>query len=162
MYSVKLGDPVDPVAFGRQLRTLRTAAGRTVASVAVDAGLSVPYLSNLENGRGNPTASVLDRVATALGAHLTLTLNVDGRTVAAEPPAKRALPSSLTRLSRTARFAQVCAALADLAGEQLPDYRLGLVNALDALAGMTGRELNENDWWRLLDALTLVMAHPAG
>jgi hypothetical protein len=32
---------------------MSTAAGRTVASVATDAGLSVPYVANLENGRGN-------------------------------------------------------------------------------------------------------------
>ena len=33
---------------GHQLRVLRTAAGRTVASVAVDAGLSVPYIRVLD------------------------------------------------------------------------------------------------------------------
>ena len=46
-------------AIGRQLRARRTAAGRTVASVAADAGLSVPYIANLENGRGNPTTAAL-------------------------------------------------------------------------------------------------------
>jgi len=45
---------VDQPEIGRQLRARRTAAGRTVASVATDAGLSVPYIANLENGRGNP------------------------------------------------------------------------------------------------------------
>src|SRR6266852_3571691 len=46
---------MDQPAIGRQLRARRTAAGRTVASVAEAAGLSVPYIANLENGRGNPT-----------------------------------------------------------------------------------------------------------
>src|SRR4051812_1812640 len=50
---------VDHQDMGRQLRALRTAAGRTVASVAADAGLSVPYVANLENGRGNPTTTAL-------------------------------------------------------------------------------------------------------
>src|SRR2546430_150864 len=45
---------VDQPEIGRQLRARRTAAGRTVASVAADAGPSVPYIANLENGRGNP------------------------------------------------------------------------------------------------------------
>ena len=54
-------------AIGRQLRARRTAAGRTVASVAADAGLSVPYIANLENGRGNPTATALTQLASALG-----------------------------------------------------------------------------------------------
>jgi len=38
-----------------------------VASVAADAGLSVPYIANLENGRGNPTTAALARLAEALG-----------------------------------------------------------------------------------------------
>ena len=34
--------------------------------------------------------------------------------------------------------------------------------ALAALAQAMGRDLAEPDWWRLLDALVLVAAHPAG
>ena len=60
-----------------ELRDRRKAAGRTIASVAVDAGLSVPYIANLENGRGNPTLSALSRLATALGARLQVTLEDD-------------------------------------------------------------------------------------
>ena len=58
------------VELGEILRDRRKAAGRTIASVAMDAGLSVPYIANLENGRGNPTLAALDRLATALGARL--------------------------------------------------------------------------------------------
>src|SRR5689334_24953011 len=36
----------------------------------MDAGLSVPYIANLENGRGNPTVAALDRLAEALGTRL--------------------------------------------------------------------------------------------
>ena len=61
-------------AIGRQLRARRTAAGRTVASVAADAGLSVPYIANLENGRGNPTTAALRRLAEALDLRLVVTL----------------------------------------------------------------------------------------
>lgn len=64
-----------------ELRDRRKAAGRTIASVAVDAGLSVPYIANLENGRGNPTLAALDRLASALGTRLELTL-VDDPAVA--------------------------------------------------------------------------------
>ncbi|ADB29482.1 transcriptional regulator, XRE family [Kribbella flavida DSM 17836] len=59
---------------GPEFRARRKAAGRTIASVAVDAGLSVPYIANLENGRGNPTLATLDRLATALGTHLRVEL----------------------------------------------------------------------------------------
>ncbi|MFD0475785.1 helix-turn-helix domain-containing protein [Nonomuraea thailandensis] len=59
---------------GRRLRARRAALGRTVASVATDAALSVPYVANLENGRGNPTVSALDRLAEALGTRLVIAL----------------------------------------------------------------------------------------
>jgi len=36
-----------------------------------------------------------------------------------------------------------------------------LVAALAALAQATGRDLAGPDWWRLLDALLLITAHPA-
>ena len=36
-----------------------------------------------------------------------------------------------------------------------------LVVALAALAQAMGRDLGEADWWRLLDALLLIAAHPS-
>ena len=93
-------------AIGRQLRARRTAAGRTVASVAADAGLSVPYVANLENGRGNPTATALTRpLAGALGTRLLITLEPgEGSQQAGGPPPPE-VPASLVRLGRTARSA---------------------------------------------------------
>jgi hypothetical protein len=35
------------------------------------------------------------------------------------------------------------------------------VAALATLARAMGRELTEPDWWRVLDALLLIAAHPA-
>jgi hypothetical protein len=35
------------------------------------------------------------------------------------------------------------------------------VGALAALAHALGRDFAEPDWWRLLDALLLIAAHPA-
>src|SRR5260221_11632271 len=88
----------DTALLGHQLRGLRAAAGRTVASVAGDAGLSVPYIANLENGRGNPTVAALDRLVTALGARL------EGALVpAARRAAPAAMPPSLVRPRRTPR-----------------------------------------------------------
>ena len=40
---------------GARLRARRLALGMTLAEVAERAGLSLPYVSNLERGRGNPT-----------------------------------------------------------------------------------------------------------
>ena len=148
-------------AIGRELRARRTAAGRTVASVAADAGLSVPYIANLENGRGNPTITALTRLAAALGMQLAVTLRPAGesqRAGAAPPPE---VPASLVRLGRTGRFRQAVQEIArtrELDAEELSGE---LVAALAMLAHTLGTELAEADWWRVLDALLLIATHPA-
>ncbi len=145
----------DPALLGRQLRGLRAAAGRTVASVANDAGLSVPYIANLENGRGNPTVAALDRLAAALGARLDVSL-VSGPAPAAAAP----LPSSLVRLGRTARFQRVASELADALGTDGGEFPVQLVGALAGLAAALGIDPGESGWGRLLDALLLIALHP--
>jgi transcriptional regulator with XRE-family HTH domain len=148
---------VEDSAIGRQLRARRTAAGRTVASVAADAGLSVPYIANLENGRGNPTTAALRRLAEALGLRLVLTLAPDEAEAAAPE-----IPPSLVRLGRTRRFRQAVTAMATALGRDADELSAQLVAALATLAQAMGRDLAEADWWRLLDALVLIAAHPAG
>jgi transcriptional regulator with XRE-family HTH domain len=150
---------VEQAEIGRQLRARRTAAGRTVASVAADAGLSVPYIANLENGRGNPTTAALTRLAEALGLRLVVSL-VPGEEqagVAASPE----MPASLVRLGRTARFRQAVKVIATAEDLDAGEFAVQLIAALALIAQSLGRDLAEADWWRLLDALLLVAAHPA-
>jgi transcriptional regulator with XRE-family HTH domain len=155
---------VEDSAIGRQLRARRTATGRTVASVAADAGLSVPYIANLENGRGNPTTAALRRLAEALDLRLVVTLAPDeasgqpGAPMPAAPP----IPASLVRLGRTTRFRRSVMAMATALGRDADDLSAELVAVLAMLAQAMGRELAEADWWRLLDALLLIAAHPSG
>ena len=146
---------------GRQLRARRTAAGRTVASVAADAGLSVPYIANLENGRGNPTTAALTRLAEALGMRLVVTLVPGEEGPQAGAPASPEMPASLVRLGRTARFRQAATAIAAALDADAGEFSAQLVAALATLAHTMGRDLTEADWWRLLDALLLIAAHPA-
>jgi hypothetical protein len=152
---------VDQSEIGRQLRARRTAAGRTVASVAADAGLSVPYIANLENGRGNPTTAALTRLAEALGLRLVVTLAPGEGSAASGTPGVPGIPASLVRLGRTDRFRAAVAAMAPALGVSPDEFSGQLVAALAALAQALGRDLAEADWWRLLDALMLVAAHPA-
>jgi transcriptional regulator with XRE-family HTH domain len=164
---------VDQAEIGRQLRARRTAAGRTVASVASDAGLSVPYIANLENGRGNPTTAALTRLAEALGLRLVVTLApaeedpgtagsaVAGSAVAGLAAGTPGIPASLVRLGRTDRFREAVAVMAPALDAGPDEFAGQLVAALAALAQAMGRDLAEPDWWRLLDALVLVAAHPA-
>jgi transcriptional regulator with XRE-family HTH domain len=152
---------VEHAAIGRQLRARRTAAGRTVASVATDAGLSVPYVANLENGRGNPTTTALTRLAGALGMRLVIALVPDEDSRQARQPAPPEVPASLVRLGRTARFRQAATATATALGLDTDEFSAHLVSALAALADTMGKDLAEPDWWRILDALLLIAAHPA-
>ena len=152
---------MDHATIGRQLRARRTAAGRTVASVAADAGLSVPYVANLENGRGNPTTTALTRLAGALGMRLLVTLEPDEDSQQANGARSPEVPASLVRLGRTARYRQAVTAIAAALNLDSDQFSAQLVPALAALAHTTGKDLAEPDWWRLLDALLLIAAHPA-
>src|ERR1700722_11238008 len=161
MFCQDRGPWVEDGTIGRQLRARRTAAGRTVASVAAEAGLSVPYIANLENGRGNPTATALTRLADALGMRLVITLEPekDGRRAGKAAPPE--IPASLVRLGRTARFRQGVTAIATAIDVDPEEFSARLVPTLAALAHTIGRDLAEPDWWRVLDALMLISAHPA-
>jgi transcriptional regulator with XRE-family HTH domain len=170
---------MDASGLGGEFRALRVAAGRTVASVAVDAGLSVPYIANLENGRGNPTIGALSRLAAAFGRRLVVGLSGDS---ASEPAGERrgplpqadnskkpaaAIPPSLIRFARTQRFRSTVAAMAAMTGQgDSTASRDGaelagrLVAGLAGLAGAVDRDLGETDWARFLDALFLVTIDP--
>src|SRR6476469_3242748 len=52
---------------GRAIRALRHEREMTLAQVAAAAGLSQPFLSQLELGRTRPSMRSLFRIATALG-----------------------------------------------------------------------------------------------
>jgi transcriptional regulator with XRE-family HTH domain len=153
---------VEYPVIGRELRARRTAAGRTVASVAADAGLSVPYIANLENGRGNPTITALTRLAEALGMRLAVTLAPAQESSQDAASASPPVPPSLVRLGRTVRFRETVAVVADTSDTDADQFSVQLVAALAMLARAMGKDLAEADWWRLLDALVLIAAHPAG
>ena len=72
------------------------------------------------------------------------------------------IPASLVRLGRTGRFRSAVAAMASALDVSPDEFSVQLVAALAALAQAMGRDLAEADWWRLLDALVLVAAHPVG
>jgi transcriptional regulator with XRE-family HTH domain len=134
------------VELGEVLRERRKAAGRTIASVAVDAGLSVPYIANLENGRGNPTVSALDRLATALGARLEVSIGEQAQ-------ASESVGAEL--LAASPRAAKVVAAVAGARSRRRTAVQADLVETLDSLATLLGRPPAVADLDRLLDLLLL-------
>ncbi|MFC4020784.1 helix-turn-helix domain-containing protein [Micromonospora sp. GCM10011542] len=56
---------------GGVLRRLRQGQGRTLREVAESAGVSVPYLSEVERGRKEASSEVLAAICRALGIHLS-------------------------------------------------------------------------------------------
>jgi transcriptional regulator with XRE-family HTH domain len=149
---------MDRHELGRRLRALRAARGSTVAAVATEAGLSVPYVANLENGRGNPTLDAVSRIARALGTRATIEFaaETDPEVEGAAVP----LPAPLVRLGRNARFRRDVALLAEQRGADPTALAGRVLEALAGLATLTGRVVGEGDWFRLLDALVLVTLHP--
>jgi transcriptional regulator with XRE-family HTH domain len=73
-------EPLWREAVGQELRDERQDAGRTLADVAKDAGVSTQYLSEIERGRKEPSSEVLQAVAGALDLRLVdLTIRVARR-----------------------------------------------------------------------------------
>ena len=68
------------------------------------------------------------------------------------------MPSDTVTTTRFRQAVKVIAATLDLEAEELSRQ---LVAALAMLAHAMGKDLAEADWWRLLDALLLIAAHPA-
>jgi len=136
---------------GRRLHARRVSQGRTLAAVAMQAGLSVPYVANLENGRGNPTLASLHRLAEALDIRLSELL-ADSDSTAAGP----VLPESLAEFSQGARFRQEVRRLAAEQKVTPAEVRHRLLTAMAAVP-QPRRGLDELDWHRILDALVLVL-----
>jgi transcriptional regulator with XRE-family HTH domain len=57
-------------ALGRTIRVLRTERGMERKDLAEAAGLSYPYLAEIEKGRKRPSARVLEAIAEALGVRV--------------------------------------------------------------------------------------------
>ncbi|GLI02903.1 helix-turn-helix domain-containing protein [Phytohabitans aurantiacus] len=150
---------MDKQELGRRLRALRAASGRTVAAVATEAGLSVPYVANLENGRGNPTMDAVNRIAGALGTRARVEF-MDDNTVEAEPVTVP-LSSAVVRVGRTSRFRRDCLLISETLAEDPVTTAARLLELLARIARITNHDLKEADYFRLLDAVVLVALHPA-
>ena len=72
---------LNPDAVGRAVGEIRTAKGLTQKQLAAQTGLTVNFLSLLENGRRGASLDVVNKLAAALGvpAEFILFLAGDGR-----------------------------------------------------------------------------------
>ncbi|HEY4153470.1 MAG TPA: helix-turn-helix transcriptional regulator [Pseudolysinimonas sp.] len=60
---------------GAALRRIRQDEGRTLREVALTANISMPYLSEIERGRKEPSSEILAGICAALGLTLVDLLN---------------------------------------------------------------------------------------
>lgn len=86
------GDPLLRELVGAHLRRVRLEQGRTLREVAESAQVSLPYLSEIERGRKEPSSEVLASVCRALDLRLadllgTLHCDLTAVTAASRPQA---------------------------------------------------------------------------
>jgi transcriptional regulator with XRE-family HTH domain len=89
--------PSDPLLrdlLGAVLRDVRTARGLTLREVAGRARVSMPYLSEVERGRKEPSSEVLAAVARALGLRLGDLLGLAWRELADRTALKPSTPDA--------------------------------------------------------------------
>ena len=142
---------------GDRIRARRVGRGMTLAAVAESAGLSLPYVSNLERGRGNPTLEALQAIARALDMPLSELVadreeHVGGDLVLAQAPA------SLLQFARSPRFQSAVQRLASEHSCSAEDMRQRLLVGMVSAPRRGSGEPTEEDWRRLLDVYTVILA----
>lgn len=147
-----------PPRLGDRIRARRTAMGLTLAEVAEAAGLSLPYVSNLERGRGNPTLDALRSVADALQQTVTELLGDEpGDDFDPMELLLAQAPQSLRAFTRTERFKRTVNDLADAQGVTREEMAKRLMVGMASAPRRSAGEPTEQDWRRMLDAYYLIL-----
>ena len=144
--------PTESQTIGQRLRARRVELGRTLAEVAEQSGLSLPYVSNLERGRGNPTLEALGALARALDVPLASLVGDEGPIEPLQVVLASA-PPSLRQFSRSPDFLEAVQELAERQGESEEVMRQKLLMGMASSPRRSGSgEPTEEDWRRILDA----------
>ena len=144
---------------GERLRSRRRKLGLTIAQVAESAGLSLPYVSNLERGRGNPTLDVLTSLAAVLDLPMAQLMG-NGIEDGSDDLSERflaSIPPSLNRFSNTDDFMREVQGLAQSRGESYDDLRHRVLLGMASAPRRSTGDPTLDDWRRLLDVYTLIL-----
>lgn len=151
---------VEPVIrLGQRLRARRTELALTLSEVAYRAGLSVPYVANLEKGRGNPTLDVIVGLAEALRVS-------PGDLLGGDQPAEQLdellvdLPVVLASYAKGKIFQDRIRRMATQTGRPADEMHRVLLEAMAAAPRPADRDLTEDDCRRLLDVYWLILTAP--
>ena len=152
---------MDPTReLGQRLRARRSELGLTLAQVAQEAGLSLPYVANLEKGRGNPTLDVVVGLAGALQVQVA-------DLFADDPPSEidlelADLPPVLIDFGRGQIMAERVRRLAKLAGLGEEETRISLLASMARLPRRRRGTFSLTDCQRYLDAVQLILDNHDG
>lgn len=148
------------ISLGKRLRSRRVALGLTLADASARAGLSLPYVSNLERGRGNPTIDALRSLADALDLEVGELVGGDGSGEALDTSllVLADAPSSLGEFTRSSRFDAVARRLATRQGLDIGEMRTKLMVGMASAPRRSQGEPTSEDWRRLLDVYSVILA----
>jgi transcriptional regulator with XRE-family HTH domain len=146
----------DQLATG--IATRRAELGLTLREVAIEAGVSLPYVANLEKGRGNPTLDVIESLAAALEVSVSMLLFEQTTVQPGTTP--HALSPAAVRYARSRHFGKVTERLARQQRIPVDETRRQILRAIAAAPRARGRELSQADCRRLVDAFTLIIGEP--
>ena len=147
-------------SLGKRLRSRRVALGLTLADASARAGLSLPYVSNLERGRGNPTIDALRSLADALDLEVGELVGGDGSGEALDTSSLvlADAPPSLGEFTRSGRFEAVARRMAVHQGLSLDEMRTKLMVGMASAPRRSQGEPTSEDWRRLLDVYSVILA----
>ena len=141
------------------LSARRSELDLTLMTVATDAGLSVPYVANLEKGRGNPTLDVIVGLARALGVSPAELLGVEDEADGRVDDLFSDLPPVLIDYARGKLLRAATERIALRCGLPADEMRLLLLRAMAASPRPFSRPLSAHDVRR--QGALLVRADPA-
>ena len=154
--------PVQPNvgSLGVRLRARRKELGLTLAQVAERAGLSLPYVSNLERGHGNPTIEALKDLSNALETPIAQLLGDDVDTESTEVLnlLLANLPSTLEKFSKTREFKEAIEDFARRQNEDEQDMRVRILLGMVTSPRRSSSSPTTSDWMRLLDVYRLILS----
>lgn len=142
---------------GQRLRARRVALAKTLSEVADEAGLSLPYVSNLERGRGNPTLEALQALAKALNIPLSSLVGEGLDVKTGLDIVLASAPASLIAFSRSREFDQEVLELANRQRLSPQKMREKLLIGMASSPQRSKGEPTEEDWRRILDAYSLIL-----
>ena len=132
----------------------------TLSDVAETAGLSIPYVSNLERGHGNPTIEVLRSLAGALEVSLADLVGGDPADFDPMDAILASAPQSLSTFARSERFVAVLERLAKQHGMTDDAMRRRLLVGMASAPRRSAGEPTDEDWRRLLDVYSTILNEP--